>query len=379
MKTKLLFVFGTRPEAIKLAPVIKTFQENQDKFITEICITSQHKSMLRQVLQLFDLQPDYDLDLMKKNQTLEYLTAKAIEKLGAIYKKSSPDIIFVQGDTTTVMAASISAFYQQIKIAHIEAGLRSYNKFSPFPEEMNRVLTSHLADYHFAPTRQAKDNLLREGINKKNIWVTGNTVIDALFLTLQIVRRNKDIYLKYFRQKGIKFDKRVILVTGHRRENFGKGFQNICNALLEIANEDIEIIYPVHLNPNVQEPVNNILHQKKNIHLIKPLSYDKMIYLLNKAYMVLTDSGGIQEEAPSLGKPVLVMRDVTERQEGIEAGTAKLVGADKDNIIDNTLMLLNDLSMYRKMSVVNNPYGNGKASKNILRVLNKMTKKDISK
>jgi len=379
MKTKVLFVFGTRPEAIKLAPVIKIFQENQDKFITEICITSQHKSMLRQVLQLFDFQLDYDLDLMKKNQTLEYLTAKAIEKLGAIYKKSSPDIIFIQGDTTTVMAASLAAFYQRIKIAHVEAGLRSYEKYSPFPEEINRIVTSHLCDFHFAPTKQAKDNLLHEGINKKNIWVTGNTVIDALFLTLQIVGRNKDIYLKYFRQKGIKFDKRVILVTGHRRENFGKGFQQICEALKVIAREDLDIVYPVHLNPNVQKPLYNILSNIENIHLIKPLAYDKLVFLMNSCYLILTDSGGIQEEAPSLGKPVLVMRNVTERPEGIEAGTAKLVGTDKDIIVDNTLMLLNDLSMYRKMSAVNNPYGNGKASKNILGVLNKMTEKDISK
>ena len=266
-----------------------------------------------------------------------------------------------------------------IKIAHIEAGLRSYNKYSPFPEEINRVVTSHLADFHFAPTQQAKRNLLNEGICEENIWVTGNTVIDALFLTLKMVKQNEDSYLKYFQQKGIKFDRNVILVTGHRRENFGKGFQNICNALLKIANEDIEIIYPVHLNPNVQKPVNQILSNRNNIHLIKPLSYDKLVFLMKKSYLILTDSGGIQEEAPSLGKPVLVMRDVTERPEGIEAGTAKLVGTNKDNIVTNTLKLLNDLNIYKKMSIVNNPYGNGRASEYILGILNKITEKDINK
>ncbi|MBC8387203.1 MAG: UDP-N-acetylglucosamine 2-epimerase (non-hydrolyzing) [Actinobacteria bacterium] len=379
MKVKILFIFGTRPEAIKLAPLIKLFKDHCSRFETKICITSQHKSMLKQVLNLFNIVPDYDLKIMKKNQSLEYISSKTLEKLSEVFHQNKPDLIFVQGDTTTVMTASMAAFYQRIKIAHIEAGLRSYNKYSPFPEEINRVVTSHLADFHFAPTQQAKRNLLNEGICEENIWVTGNTVIDALFLTLKMVKQNEDSYLKYFQQKGIKFDRNVILVTGHRRENFGKGFQNICNALLKIANEDIEIIYPVHLNPNVQKPVNQILSNRNNIHLIKPLSYDKLVFLMKKSYLILTDSGGIQEEAPSLGKPVLVMRDVTERPEGIEAGTAKLVGTNKDNIVTNTLKLLNDLNIYKKMSIVNNPYGNGRASEYILGILNKITEKDINK
>ena len=335
--------------------------------------------MLKQVLNLFEIAPDYDLNLMKKNQLLEYISARSLEKLSEVFKQNSPDLIFIQGDTTTVMAASLAAFYQKIKIAHIEAGLRSYNKYSPFPEEINRVVTSHLADFHFAPTKRAKDNLLLEGINEKNIWVTGNTVIDALFLTLQMIKQNEDSYLKYFQQKGIKFDKRIILVTGHRRESFGNGLRNVCYALREIAQNDVKIVYPVHLNPNVQTPVNQILSNRNNIYLIKPLSYDKLVFLMKKSYLILTDSGGIQEEAPSLGKPVLVMRDVTERPEGIEAGTAKLVGTNKDNIVANTLKLLNDLDIYKKMSVIKNPYGDGKASKYILSIINKLIEKDIIK
>ena len=379
MKVKILFIFGTRPEAIKLAPLIKLFRDHCSKFETKICITSQHKSMLKQVLNLFEIAPDYDLNLMKKNQLLEYISARSLEKLSEVFKQNSPDLIFIQGDTTTVMAASLAAFYQKIKIAHIEAGLRSYNKYSPFPEEINRVVTSHLADFHFAPTKRAKDNLLLEGINEKNIWVTGNTVIDALFLTLQMIKQNEDSYLKYFQQKGIKFDKRIILMTGHRRESFGNGLRNVCYALREIAQNDVKIVYPVHLNPNVQTPVNQILSNRNNIYLIKPLSYDKLVFLMKKSYLILTDSGGIQEEAPSLGKPVLVMRDVTERPEGIEAGTAKLVGTNKDNIVANTLKLLNDLDIYKKMNVIKNPYGDGKASKYIFSIINKLIEKDIIK
>ena len=374
MKVKILFIFGTRPEAIKLAPLIKLFREHRSRFDTKICITSQHKSMLKQVLNLFDIVPDYDLDLMKKNQSLEYLTARSLEKLSEVFKQNKPSLIFVQGDTTTVMAASLAAFYQRIKIAHIEAGLRSYNKYSPFPEEANRAITSHLADYHFAPTQQAKRNLLNEGVRVENVWVTGNTVIDALFLTLERIKRNEDYYLKYFQQKKIKFDKKIILVTCHRRESFGDGLENICYALREIAKNDIRIIYPVHLNPNVQKPVNQILNNIDNINLIEPLSYDKIVFLMFKSFLILTDSGGIQEEAPSLGKPVLVMRDVTERTEGIEAGTAKLVGTNKDNIVANTLKLLRNLDIYQKMSMTTNPYGDGKASEYILNVVNKILK-----
>lgn len=366
----VLFIFGTRPEAIKLAPVIKKFE--LDKCINiKICITAQHREMLDQVLNFFNIIPDYDLNLMKENQSLFDITSEGIKKLEYVLEDERFDVIFVQGDTTTAFLGALAGFYKKIKVAHVEAGLRSYNKYSPFPEEINRVLIGNIADLHFAPTNRAKENLINEGI-KDNIYVVGNTVIDALFLGLNIINNlPENKFLETF--NFIDFSKKVILVTGHRRESFGKPFENICYALRDLATNfnDIEIVYPVHMNPNVREPVNKILKDIKNIHLIEPLSYPELIWLLNKSYIVLTDSGGIQEEAPSLGKPVLVMRDVTERIEGIEAETAKLVGTDKETIIKETTELLKNKNLYNKMSKAKNPYGDGKASERILSIIKK--------
>jgi len=366
---KFLFIFGTRPEAIKLAPVIRKFQNNQEKFTVKICVTAQHREMLDQVLNFFGIRPDYDLNLMKPNQSLFRLTADIIESLENVLNEFDPDLIFVQGDTTTAFAGALAGFYKRIRVAHIEAGLRSCDKYSPFPEEINRVLVGHIVDFHFAPTEKAKENLLIEGI-RNNVWVVGNTVIDALFLGLDIIKEHGEVtYYNYFR--FIDFTKRIILVTGHRRESFGKPFRNICFALKEIANSfyDIEIVYPVHLNPNVQRPVNEILKGHPRIHLIEPLEYPYLIWLMSKSYLVLTDSGGIQEEAPSLGKPVLVMRNVTERTEGIEAKTAKLVGTDKEKIVLETAKLLEDSKEYDKMAKAVNPYGDGKTSIRIRKIV----------
>ena len=364
---KILLIFGTRPEAIKMAPVIKRFQQNSS-FNTKICVTAQHREMLDQVLSFFDIKPDYDLNIMKPNQSLFDITANTLKELKPVLDDFQPDLIFVQGDTTTAFVGALAGFYKKIKIAHIEAGLRSHNKYSPFPEEMNRVLAGHLSDYHFAPTQKAKENLYKEGI-KDNIYVVGNTVIDALFLGLDIIKeQGEEQYYKYF--NFIDFSKKIILVTGHRRESFGKPFENICHALKELAlRRDVEIVYPVHLNPNVRKPVNKILHGIGNIHLIEPLKYPYLIWLMNKAYLVLTDSGGIQEEAPSLGKPVLVMREVTERIEGIEAGTAKLVGTNKGKILKETTKLLDNKEEYEKMAKAVNPYGDGKASERIKNII----------
>lgn len=372
MIRKILFIFGTRPEAIKLAPIIKEFDKYNNHFNIKICITAQHREMLDQVLSFFQIKPDYDLDLMKKNQSLFDVTSDILKNLEPILKKEKPDIVFVQGDTTTAFVGALASFYMKIQVAHVEAGLRSSNKYSPFPEEVNRVLVGHLADYHFAPTKKAKENLYKENI-KENVWVVGNTVIDALLLGLDIVRKQgEEKYYNYF--NFIDFSKRIILVTGHRRESFGKPFENICYALKELAREyeDIEIVYPVHLNPNVREPVNRILKGEKRIHLIEPLEYPYLIWLMDKSYLTLTDSGGIQEEAPSLGKPVLVMREVTERTEGIEAGTAKLVGTNKEKIIKEVTNLLEDKEKYDKMAKSVNPYGDGKASKRINRIISKV-------
>ena len=369
---ELLFIFGTRPEAIKMAPVIKRFQQN-NSFNTKICVTAQHREMLDQVLDFFDIKPDYDLNIMKPNQSLFDITANTLRALEEVLDEFKPDLIFVQGDTTTTFIGALAGFYKKIKIAHIEAGLRSYNKYSPFPEEINRVLAGHLSDYHFAPTQKAKENLFNENI-KKNVYVVGNTVIDALFLGLDIIKGyGEEQYYKHF--DFIDFSRKIILITGHRRESFGKPFENICYALKEIAErEDIEIVYPVHLNPNVREPVNRILGNVKNVHLIEPLEYPYLIWLMSKSYLVLTDSGGIQEEAPSLGKPVLVMREVTERIEGIEAGTAKLVGTDKERIVKETIKLLDDKKEYEKMAKAVNPYGDGKTSKRIVNFFMKSEK-----
>ena len=364
---KILFIFGTRPEAIKMAPLIKEFQKEND-FDTKVCITAQHREMLDQVLEFFYIFPDYDLNIMKPNQSLFDITADTLKGLERILDEFLPDLIFVQGDTTTAFIGALAGFYKKTKIAHIEAGLRSHNKYSPFPEEMNRVLAGDLADYHFVPTQRAKENLFNENI-KENVYVVGNTVIDALFLGLDIIKKQgEEQYYKYF--NFIDFSKKIILVTGHRRESFGKPFENICYALKEIAErEDVEIVYPVHLNPNVREPVNRILKGIKNIHLMEPLSYPYLIWLMNKSYLILTDSGGIQEEAPSLGKPVLVMREVTERIEGIEAGTAKLVGTNKEKIVKEAIKLLNNKEEYEKMAKSVNPYGDGKASRRIKEIL----------
>jgi UDP-N-acetylglucosamine 2-epimerase (non-hydrolysing) len=366
-KKKVLFIFGTRPEAIKMAPLIKEFQSKPDIFVTEVCITAQHRQMLDQVLDFFSIIPDYDLDLMKANQTLFSITSRGLQGLEEVLDKSQPDLVFVQGDTTTAFIGALSGFYKKIKVAHIEAGLRSKNKYSPFPEEANRILAGHLADFHFAPTKQAKDNLSIENI-LDHVYVVGNTVIDALFLGLNIIEeRGDETYKDFF--KFLDLDKKIILVTGHRRESFGEPFENICTAIKQISDKyaDVEIVYPVHLNPNVQEPVNRILKDSKNIHLISPLEYPSLIWLMSKSYLVLTDSGGIQEEAPSLGKPVLVMRDVTERVEGVEAGTAKLVGTDIQKIYNEVSVLLNEKSAYEDMAKAINPYGNGHTSEYIVK------------
>ncbi len=365
---KILFVFGSRPEAIKMAPLIKTFQNSS--FAVKICVTSQHREMLTQVLTFFQIKPDYDLNIMKQNQTLFDITIHGLKGLEEVLKKEQPDLIFVQGDTTTAFIGALAGYYTKTQVAHIEAGLRSFNKFSPYPEEINRILAGHIADFHFAPTLKAKENLENEGI-KENIFVVGNTVIDALFLGLKIISENKEAEF-YSKFSQINFHKKVILVTGHRRESFGEPFLNICSALKEIAlSEDVEIVYPVHLNPNVRKPVFDILQDVKNIHLIEPLSYSYLIWLMNKSYLVLTDSGGIQEEAPSLGKPVLVMREVTERMEGITAGTALLVGTDKDRIIFETKRLLKNKHDYDRMAKSVNPYGDGSTCKQVLGILEK--------
>lgn len=374
---KVLLVLGTRPEAIKLVPVIKKLKEYNSKFATIVCVTAQHRKMLDQVLAIFDISPDYDLNIMKKNQDLFDITIKSLKGLKKVIEKVQPDIVLVQGDTTTAFIAGLAAFYCKIPVGHVEAGLRTYNKYNPFPEEKNRHLLSVLTDYHFAPTEWSKSNLLKEGIPSENIWVTGNTVIDAL---LQVVSSQKSVvrrkaYQDYFKkQYNLELktqNSKLVLVTGHRRESFGEGFENICHALKTIAEkrDDVVIVYPVHLNPNVQGPVKRILGGIDNIHLIEPLEYEQFVFLMNSSYLILTDSGGIQEEAPSLSKPVLVMRNTTERPEGIEAGVVKLVGTDKDAIVKNTIELLENQVLYEKMSKSVNPYGDGKASERIVNIL----------
>jgi UDP-N-acetylglucosamine 2-epimerase (non-hydrolysing) len=373
MKQKILLVFGTRPEAVKMAPLVKEFQKYPEKFETRVCVTAQHRQMLDQVLQVFDIKPDYDLNIMSPNQDLYDVTSKVLLGLRDVLKDFAPDVVFVHGDTTTSMAAAIAAFYQQIKVAHVEAGLRTYNLFSPFPEEMNRQLTDRLCDYCFAPTETSKQNLLQEKIDENKIFITGNTVIDALLMATDILQKNNDLQKKItaeITEKGYKIntDKKYILVTGHRRENFGEGFLNICKALQQIAlkNHEIDIVYPVHLNPNVQKPVYELLADIKNIYLIEPLDYLPFVYLMKNSRLILTDSGGVQEEAPSLGKPVLVMRNTTERPEAVEAGTVKLVGTNCDTIVNSVNLLLNNSEIYNKMSTAHNPYGDGKASVRIV-------------
>jgi UDP-N-acetylglucosamine 2-epimerase (non-hydrolysing) len=356
---KILFAFGTRPEAIKLAPVIKVLQKDKKHFKTEICITAQHRHMLDQVLDVFNIRADYDLDIMKQGQTLFDINIRILRGLETLLQRQKPDVIVVQGDTTTAFVSALAAFYLKIKIAHVEAGLRTYDKFAPFPEEMNRRLITHLADFHFAPTKRAKENLLKEGISEKQIIVTGNTVIDALHLALKM---NPELDLPIFHK--VKSGNKIILVTAHRRESFGEPFKNICLALKKIIerNKDIEIIYPVHPNPNITIPLHKVLGNIERIHLIGPMDYLPFTHLINKAYLILTDSGGIQEEAPALGKPVLVLRDKTERPEAVESGTARLVGTNIHKIVQTTELLLASQQEYNKMAMVKNPFGDGKAS-----------------
>ncbi len=370
MKKKIMFVFGTRPEAIKLAPLIHEFRKNNKDFSTVCVSTGQHKEMLEQVITFFSLDIKYDLKLMTKNQSLNQLSAKILTSLKDIFEKEKPDYVFVHGDTTTTAFASIAAYYNQSKICHVEAGLRTLNKYSPFPEEINRSITARLADFHFAPTQGAKKNLLMEGIKENVIRVTGNTVIDALLLSIKLSENIKDIEISNL-EKIISKNRKIILVTGHRRENFGQGFKNICNALYEISkNKDVEIVYPVHLNPNVKEIVHSKLGGIDNIHLIKPLNYPAFTWIMNKSFLILTDSGGVQEEAPSLGIPVLVLRNTTERPEGVKVNTSILVGTNKKTIVENVNKFLNEKALYKKFSSKKNPYGDGTASKKIIKFLN---------
>jgi UDP-N-acetylglucosamine 2-epimerase (non-hydrolysing) len=344
---KVLLVFGTRPEAIKMAPLVKAF-ENESSIESKVCVTAQHREMLDQVLEIFDIKPYYDLNLMKSGQDLYYITSNVLLGMKDVFEDFKPEVVLVHGDTTTTSLTSLAAFYQKIKVGHVEAGLRTGDIYSPWPEEANRQITGILANYHFAPTTTSKNNLLKENKNPKNIIVTGNTVIDALFLALDKIENNQELKNKIIdsisAQYQLEDDKKIILVTGHRRENFGDGFINICEALKTIAinNPNIDIVYPVHLNPNVQKPVKDILSNIPNIYLIKPLQYESFIYMMDNSYFIITDSGGVQEEAPSLGKPVLVMRDTTERPEAVEAGTVKLVGTDKEKIIKEAQKLLDD-------------------------------------
>lgn len=367
---KNLIIFGTRPEAIKMAPLVKEFNRNSEDFETRVCVTAQHREMLDQVLDFFDITPDYDLDLMKPNQNLYTLTADIITELKPILDEYQPDYVYVHGDTTTTMATSIASFYSGAKVCHVEAGLRTFNKRSPFPEEINRQVTGRIADYHFAPTEQSQKNLLNEAVPDNSILITGNTVIDALMTSIEKVKKIDDEEIS--KLKGIiDINKKLILVTGHRRENHGQGFINICEALKEIAvnNKDVQIIYPVHLNPNVQKPVYEILSEVDNIHLISPLAYPAFVWLMNQSYLIITDSGGVQEEAPSLGKPVLVMRDTTERPEAVDAGTVILVGTDKDKITKECQELLTNDAKYKNMSALHNPYGDGKACQRIVKFI----------
>ncbi|HDZ6847881.1 TPA: UDP-N-acetylglucosamine 2-epimerase (non-hydrolyzing) [Mannheimia haemolytica] len=365
---RYLIVFGTRPEAIKMAPLVEGFKKSGLNF--KVCVTAQHRQMLDQVLELFEIIPDYDLDIMSNKQTLSTVTSAILEKIQPVIAEYKPTTIFVHGDTATTLASSLAAYYNQIDIAHIEAGLRTHNIYSPWPEEGNRKLTAALAKYHFAPTQSTKKNLLNENIAEGTIYVTGNTVIDALFLACKKLDENIDLLSSLQEKFSYIKSKRTILITGHRRENFGNGFENICKAVSTLASDfpDVQFIYPVHLNPNVREPVNRLLADKSNVHLIEPCDYLSFVYLMRESYLILTDSGGIQEEAPSLGKPVLVMRDTTERPEAVEAGTVKLVGTAQSEIIKQVTELLNDQAAYTKMSEAHNPYGDGTAVKQILSV-----------
>lgn len=372
---RVLLVFGTRPEAIKMAPLVKVLQQDTEHFETKVCVTAQHRQMLDQVLEVFGIVPEYDLNIMAPGQDLYDITSKVLLGLRDVLKDFAPDVVLVHGDTTTSMAAGLAAFYQQIKVGHVEAGLRTYDMLSPWPEEMNRQVTDRLCHYYFAPTRQSEENLLRENINKSRIFVTGNTVIDALLMAVDIIGRSpvkqQELH-EILKGKGYAVtDREYILVTGHRRENFGEGFLHICKAIKEIAfqHSEMDIVYPVHLNPNVQKPVYELLSGLSNVYLIDPLDYLPFIYAMQHSKLLLTDSGGVQEEAPSLGKPVLVMRDTTERPEAVTAGTVKLVGTDCNTIISNVNELLRNKELYRMMSETHNPYGDGHACERIREAL----------
>ncbi|MGL6416357.1 non-hydrolyzing UDP-N-acetylglucosamine 2-epimerase [Aeromonas veronii] len=365
---KVLTVFGTRPEAIKMAPLVHALTIDP-RFEAKCCVTAQHREMLDQVLELFDITPDYDLNLMKAGQTLNEITARILLELKPVLQEFKPDVVLVHGDTATTFAASLAAYYEQIAVGHVEAGLRTGNIYSPWPEEANRKLTGTLSKYHFAPTETSRENLLQEKCAVEDIFVTGNTVIDALLLIKGKIEQDFDLKSALAAQfPYLDENKKLILVTGHRRESFGDGFERICEALVQTAKQhpDVQILYPVHLNPNVREPVNRFLSGVENVLLIEPQQYLPFIYLMDRAYIILTDSGGIQEEAPSLGKPVLVMRDTTERPEAIAAGTVKLVGTDVEKIVSNINILLNDIDAYQLMSIANNPYGDGNACQRIL-------------
>jgi UDP-N-acetylglucosamine 2-epimerase (non-hydrolysing) len=399
-KKRVMLVFGTRPEAIKVAPLVKEFQKHTDQFETIVCVTGQHREMLDQVLHLFEIKPDYDLNIMKQGQDLYDVTARVITGLRDVYKEAQPDVVFVHGDTTTSMAAALAAFYQQIPVAHIEAGLRTHNIYSPWPEEMNRQITSRIAVYNLAPTSLSKENLLKEGIDESTIIVTGNTVIDALYLVLDKIKSDKSLQsdikgtlLESGLPAAIVEDymsplpnkRKLVLITGHRRENFGEGFLNMCNAIKTLTEKYpvVDFVYPMHLNPNVRKPIKEIFGElavsknieekpaDHNIYFIEPLEYLPFVFLMEQSTLVLTDSGGIQEEAPGLGKPVLVMRDTTERPEAVDAGTVKLVGTNYDLIVSETSRLLDDQEYYNSMAQANNPYGDGQACERIIEFVGK--------
>lgn len=378
-----MLVFGTRPEAIKMAPLVKEFQARASEFETIVCVTGQHREMLKQVLELFDIKPDYDLEIMKEGQDLYDVTTRVLLGMREVLKKTKPDVVLVHGDTTTSTAAALAAFYQQIPVGHVEAGLRTHNIYSPWPEEMNRQLTGRMATYHFAPTELSRDNLLAEGIATDRIFITGNTVIDALQQVVTRVKGNADLRNEVSRKllqfgydvNRLEAGRRLVLITGHRRENFGEGFLNICRAIQTLSKRfpEVDFVYPMHLNPNVRKPIREIFGDNlgglDNLFFIEPLEYLQFVTLMDRSSIVLTDSGGIQEEAPGLGKPVLVMRDTTERPEAVKAGTVKLVGTDYNQIVDNVEKLLTDNAAYAEMSRANNPYGDGKACSYIVDAL----------
>ena len=376
-----MLVFGTRPEAIKMAPLVKAFQKEFDKFQTIVCVTGQHREMLDQVLGIFDIKPDYDLNIMKQGQDLYDVTSRVLLGMRDVLKKVRPDIVLVHGDTTTSTAAALAAFYQQIPVGHVEAGLRTHNIYSPWPEEMNRQITGRIATYHFAPTSLSKDNLLQEGVSEERIIVTGNTVIDALYMVVEKIKNDGILSCeleKVLKASGydigrLSDGRKLVLITGHRRENFGDGFISMCKAIKSLSEKypEVDFVYPMHLNPNVRKPIYEVFgeSQRANLFFIEPLEYLSFVYLMEKSAIVLTDSGGIQEEAPGLGKPVLVMRDTTERPEALEAGTVKLVGTDYDKIVNEVSGLLDNQEYYEKMSKAVNPYGDGKACSRIVKAL----------